>query len=388
MNLENLRRKRVKRMGIRNNGHAGQRRIFFILDRATRKFHGDIALWMQYIEYARKQKANKKVSKLLTDVLRLHPTRPELWIYAANYALDLQGDITEARSYMQRGLRFCKNSRNIWLQYARLEIFYILKMDAKGRVLGLALNEQTDIISGLDEPNADHVSIPKLTAADINPDQDGDISTSKKALETLRLAPVLTGAIPMAVFDAASKQFPGDGNFGEEFFEMVASFEGLPCLSRILGHIVNVLLATAPISAGSLNCFIRQPLVGIDVASADFPEKLSITLSRLKKSMDSSIGMQPQVQLRREMVKWFSSFLTTDSLDPDVRKVLLLTVKKVWNEYLNDLDLKIFQDGDELAELVEHLRSQHLEQLADVGLTRALNIWPENSRLLRIRKTE
>ena len=395
MNLENLRRKRVKRMGIKNSGHAGQRRIFIILDRATRKFHGDVALWMQYIEYARKQKASKKVSKLLTDVLRLHPTRPELWIYAANYALDIQGDINEARSYMQRGLRFCKNSENMWLQYAKLEMIYISKMSAKCQVLGLTQKDRKDTIFGLDDPNADHISIPKLTAAGINSNQDGYKPNNEEALENLRVAPVMTGAIPMAIFDASCKELAGDSNFGEEFFEMVASFEGLPCLNRILDHVVTVLLATAPTSAGNLSCFIRQPLVGIDVASADFPRNLSIALSRLKTSTQmtqhaAALLQCPQlhVQLRPRMVKLFSSFLSTQGLDPDVRRVLLLTVKKTWNQYLIDLESQTDGGADELAELIEHLRNQHLEHLADVGLSQALDLWPENSRLLSINRAE
>src|SRR5277367_1229970 len=40
MNLDTLRRKRVKRLGVKVTAHTGQRRIYFILDRATRKFHG------------------------------------------------------------------------------------------------------------------------------------------------------------------------------------------------------------------------------------------------------------------------------------------------------------------------------------------------------------
>lgn len=80
MNLESLRRKRVKRLGVRTSDHTGQRRIYFILDRAIKKFPGDVGLWMQYITFAQKQKSDKKVLQLVTSLLRLHPTKPELWI--------------------------------------------------------------------------------------------------------------------------------------------------------------------------------------------------------------------------------------------------------------------------------------------------------------------
>ena len=96
---------------------------------------------MQSIEYARKQKAHKKLSQIFTNVLRLHPTKADVWIYAAQFAMDVHADMTEARSYMQRGLRFCKNSKKMWLEYAKLEILYIAKIAARRCVLGLDGNQ-------------------------------------------------------------------------------------------------------------------------------------------------------------------------------------------------------------------------------------------------------
>lgn len=140
INVDALRRKRVKRLGIRATAHNGQRRIFFVFDRGTRKFPGDVGLWMQSVEYARGQHSHKKVSQILTNALRLHPTKSDLWTYAAQFAMEENGDMTEARSYMQRGLRFCKNSSALWLQYAKLELVYIAKIAARRQILGVGEN--------------------------------------------------------------------------------------------------------------------------------------------------------------------------------------------------------------------------------------------------------
>lgn len=137
MNLDTLRKARAKRLGIKSKSYTGQRRILLILDRATKKFHGDAALWLQYLTFARKQKSNKKVSQIITGMLRLHPTDPELWIYAADYALDERGDIIEARTLMQRGLRFCSRSKHLWSAYLKLEMIYIAKITARHQILGL-----------------------------------------------------------------------------------------------------------------------------------------------------------------------------------------------------------------------------------------------------------
>ena len=60
INLDSLRKKRCKRLGIKGaKGYSGQRTVFFILDRGTKKFPGDMGLWMQYIQFCQKEKANR-----------------------------------------------------------------------------------------------------------------------------------------------------------------------------------------------------------------------------------------------------------------------------------------------------------------------------------------
>lgn len=71
MNLEALRRKRVQRLGLKSKSHLGQRKIFFVLDRATRKFYGDIGLWMQYIDFAKKEGASKVLLKVFASCVVL-----------------------------------------------------------------------------------------------------------------------------------------------------------------------------------------------------------------------------------------------------------------------------------------------------------------------------
>lgn len=171
MNLDSLRKKRTKRLGVRTAGHSGQRRIFFILDRATRKFPSDLNLWIQYIEYVRKQKAHKKLSMIFTDALRLHPTSAELWVYAAKSVLDDHADMLQARSYMQRGLRFCKSAKTLWIQYAKLELIYVAKLVARQRILGLdEASQQPKPIEDKELDNdADMIALPSITGEDLDP---------------------------------------------------------------------------------------------------------------------------------------------------------------------------------------------------------------------------
>ncbi|OJJ51426.1 hypothetical protein ASPZODRAFT_138521 [Penicilliopsis zonata CBS 506.65] len=323
MNLDLLRRKRVKRLGIRAAGFSGQRRIFFILDRATRKFHGDIGLWVQYIEYARQQKAHKKLSQVFTDALRLHPTNADLWTYAAKYMIEDHADMTQARSYMQRGLRFCKRSKKLWIDYAKLELIYITKLVARQKILGLdqpikpaALTADT----AFDDLDADMIALPQITEEDINPTAAGDDEVDETALKNLSATPALSGAIPLAIFDTAMKTFDNDDKFGHEFYDMVLGFADIPCLSKILGHVVEVLLAAKPISHHTLICYIRFPTVGIRTDSADFPRALGTSLGRLKEHRHDP-------KLAEEVISWLQPLQQTEGLDPALQQVMAATIR-------------------------------------------------------------
>jgi U3 small nucleolar RNA-associated protein 6 len=321
MNLDTLRRKRVKRLGVRSAGYSGQRRIFFVLDRATRKFHGDSRLWAQYIEYAREQKAFKKLSLIFTDALRLQPTNADLWVYAAKYSLEDHADMTQSRSYMQRGLRFCKSSRKLWVHYAKLELIYIAKLIARQRILGLdqEIDPSASADNGAMDPNADMIAIPRLTGEDVNPSGRDEDGVDDTALQNLNSTPALSGAIPIAIFDSAMKHFSNSDQFGHEFYDMVAEFEDVPCLRKILGHALDAMMEAKPASYHTQICYIKFPTAGIRATSADFPRALGEALGRLKEHRGDR-------NVAREVVAWLRPLAQTEGLEPSLQKVLGVTL--------------------------------------------------------------
>ncbi|KAL3479160.1 U3 small nucleolar RNA-associated protein 6-domain-containing protein [Aspergillus californicus] len=321
MNLDSLRRKRMNRLGVKSGGYSGQRRIFFVLDRATRKFHGDLGLWVQYIDYVRRQKSYKKLSTILMDALRLHPSNAELWMYAAQYSMEDHADMTQARTYMQRGLRFCKSSRKLWLQYAKLELIYITKLVARQRILGLdgSIEAPNQDVAAADL-DADMISMPKLTEEDINP-SGGDDGGDSAALQTLNSTPALSGAIPLAIFDNAIKHFDYDAQFGHEFFDMVFEFEDAPCLQKILSHIVDTLQESKPTSPHTLICYIKLPTAGIQATSAEFPRALGAALSRMQE-----YRQKPGVA--KEIISWLRPVEKTKYLDPSLQMAIAATIHK------------------------------------------------------------
>ncbi|KAK5049341.1 hypothetical protein LTR84_004270 [Exophiala bonariae] len=313
INVDALRRKRVKRLGIKATAHTGKRRIFFVLDRGTRKHPGDIALWMQTIEFARKQKAYKKLQEIFTSVLRLHPTKSELWIYAAQFAVEENGDMTEARSYMQRGLRFCKNVRPMWVQYGRLEMSYIAKIQARREILGIGADRPEQVPEVQD--NEDLLKLPRLTAMDINPDLEDD-KIDTVALENLDATPAMTGAIPMAIYDAAMAHF-GDADIGLSFFNMILEYDQSVTCRRITKHIIDPLLATYPTTWQAHACYIRAPLVSVAVTDPEYPRAFKQSLTRLREAQKTS----EKSKVNEWAQSWLKALIDEEGLDPGIQTV-------------------------------------------------------------------
>jgi U3 small nucleolar RNA-associated protein 6 len=320
INVDSLRRKRVRRLKVRVPMHSGQRRVFFVLDRATRKFPGDIGLWMQQIEYARLQKAYKKLSQISTKALRLHPSKPDLWIYAAHVAMDDHADVTEARSYMQRGLRFCKGSRSLWLEYLKLEVLYIAKIAARKQILGIEERQK----QYMDDPNAELETLPQLRADDRHVSQAEDVNEA----ELLKLAntPALNGAIPVAIFDAAMIQFKDDDKLCLDFFDTVHNMDSLPCLPSVLKHITDHMLRCWPPSWRTVVCNMKLSCVGTAVTSPAFPRRFGSSLKKLQEASVEVASCKGMVDAVRD---WVQTFLENDSLDVALRQIMLSTLSRL-----------------------------------------------------------
>ncbi|CAG5147984.1 uncharacterized protein ALTATR162_LOCUS2128 [Alternaria atra] len=373
-NVDALRRKRVKRLGVRYKG-SGQRTIYLLYNRATRKFSGDLVLWMQYIDFARKDKAYKRLNDIFTSVARLHPTKPDVWILAANYFMDTQADITNARSYMQRGLRFCKNSEVMWLQYAKLETIYVGKIAGRRKILGLDIDRTKK--PGTDEDgDEDMIALPVVTAEDVNPSLKQDDGVDEVALQNLASAPVLTGAIPLAVFDSAMKQFQGKAKLAEKFFDMFAEFSQLACIPRILQHVLDYLQDNSPHAVETAICSFHMQLFGCDPADSE----IALALSKALDMISSTIQQHPNetVKVSEVAVRRLLSLhrLLADS-DSSLQKASRAALRK----YVRAME---DGEGDKAARLAELLRQQGKKDDSELLAQTGIKYWPANEALQKL----
>ena len=327
---------------------------------------------MQYLSFARKQRSNKKLSQILTDVLRLHPTKAELWIFAANFALDERGDMAEARSYMQRGLRFCKQSEELWTEYVRLELGYIAKLIHRMQRLDMMKEKPSSSLSNADgELDADHLMLASVDDSTIVSNLAPVDLVSPDALKSLARTPVLSGAIPVTLFDAAMKESRDNLTLGQKIFNVIYDSEDIPCLSTISEHIVQRLRQIAPASATFLNCYICQPTIGLKPNSGGFPRALSESLNRLNvvvKTDPPPIALAEASRARGVLLNgimhWLLDLLRFEGLDEDLREVLEATLRKTGKLHEIYRQQSSEKNVPEFTRLLERMKSYGLDDLA------------------------
>lgn len=327
-------RKKIRSPELR---FAGQRAVFYILDRGTKKFPGDMGLWMQYISFCEQEGAHRKLAKVFTGVLRLRPREWGVWVKAAKYYAEVQGDMTTARGYLQRGLRFCPVEEGLWGEYVRLEMGWLGKVAARKRILGLDGETKTeeeevgkeDEDEKMEDATAeeDMIALPTVTAADF--DSEPPTTTALAAIAKTTTAPAYTGALPIAIIDACLASFPSATQpaLASRLFDIVALFPFVPATPAILTHVLASLTATTPEAVETFVCDAKLRLLGLAATSLDFPVKLGEALKCFKRGLNS-VTEKERVRLAERAVEVLAPFVEDEEADEDVRVVLLASVER------------------------------------------------------------
>ncbi|KAK4195523.1 U3 small nucleolar RNA-associated protein 6-domain-containing protein [Triangularia verruculosa] len=333
--LDRLRAKRCARLKIRSSSsHASQARTFNIFERAVNKHPGSLELWFAYLDFAANVKATKRWNRIATRALRLHPSEPSLWTLAGRRAAKA-GDMERARAHFLRGCRFCTTEPNLWVEYARCEMEWLQKIEAKkaGKGVRKGVNpveaikdtetlQEGDMIE-FDDEDSDEEMDGEMMLPD--PDAEGADGKKKKKVMTeeetrkIEQSPALSGAIPMAIFDIARKQQFFGARAAEMFFDMFAHFGGLSCQERIVGHVLGAMQEMYPGHACTVSCWIRQPVVGVDVLGVGFPKALREVLARLKQGLGET---KDKKALVKKITTWIEGVLVVEGLDEGIKMVL------------------------------------------------------------------
>ncbi|KAK3904359.1 U3 small nucleolar RNA-associated protein 6-domain-containing protein [Staphylotrichum tortipilum] len=334
--LDRLRAKRCRRLNLRSSSsHASHARTFGIFERAVGKHPGSLSLWRAYLDFAAQAKATKRWRRIAARALRLHPADAGLWALAGRRAAQA-GDMERARAHFLRGCRFCTGEATLWVEYARCEMEWLARMEAKKGGKGVRKGVQPmeaikateavqegDIIRFDDDDEDDSGNEGELMLPD--PDAEG-LGTKPKpkvfdeeARRKMEQSPALSGAIPMAIFGIAQKQPFFSPAAAESFFDAFAAFSTVESQDKIVQHVLGAMEELFPNHPCTCSCQIRQPLIGVDVLTAAFPKALRESLARLKGAMERT---DDKKALAGKMVEWVDTLVATDGLDAAIKTVL------------------------------------------------------------------
>jgi len=111
------------------------RHMHSIYSRATYAFKSNVELWKRWFAFCRSSNATQRLSKALSDAMRYNLQVVDFWMYAAWWEFEDRQNANMARSLMQQGLRNCKTSEKLWLEYFKLELKVAQRLQERQQIL-------------------------------------------------------------------------------------------------------------------------------------------------------------------------------------------------------------------------------------------------------------
>jgi len=201
----------------------------------------------------------------------------------------------------------------------------ILGIDGPSSTLALEVNSyETSGDSGF-AASEDVISILDFKSQ-VRPSALERVDVDAEAVRDPITTPALNGAIPLAIFDHATKQPFYNASVAEGFFNMFSVFREVGALPKIIQHVVDSMKEQFPTDPSTWTCFVKQSVVGTNPLNAEFPTALLESLGRLKISLDE---VENKAMFSKKMESWMESILGLKDLDPGIEKVLQFQIRKL-----------------------------------------------------------
>ncbi|KAJ1657447.1 U3 snoRNP protein [Dispira simplex] len=277
--------------------HIALKRCEMIFERALSRYMGDVNLWLQYLEELKRLGKHSLLAKTYSRAIRVHPTKPQLWLQAASYEYGEQGYVLGARALFQRGLRLNPTSTELWLEYFKMELLYAEKLCQRHELIEehqtpLKEDEEGKIEGEQESTTLDgevHVDIPVLQEEEENGEtQTGEkptpiFSNGDEISESKSANPLLEGAIPRVVFANAITHIPSDVEFRMRFARLYHQF---PRFSKDSSMVYQSVKQDFPHQPKVIVFLAEIPLHGV---TPDAPEYVD-ALAECTKTLDEALS--------------------------------------------------------------------------------------------------
>ncbi|ADM11766.1 snoRNA-binding rRNA-processing protein UTP6 [Encephalitozoon intestinalis ATCC 50506] len=146
--LEKIRDKRVKKKNVGFSLHDMNisKKIVELYRSALYRFN-DPRIVSQFTAYVMGKKMYGEMKNVFAECCTRNPLDVDLWIYCA-FKLFEVGDIESARAMFLKGIRMNSKSTRIRIEFFRMEVMYIEKIEIQNKEIGLDSDDKDEIERG------------------------------------------------------------------------------------------------------------------------------------------------------------------------------------------------------------------------------------------------
>jgi U3 small nucleolar RNA-associated protein 6 len=256
--------------------------------------------------------------------LQKFPSTAELWILAAQYEYETNFNITGARNLFLRSLRLNPEKRELWLEYAKLECFYILKILERRKILGLdkAQEQVSEDLNAFQDQ--DEITLPTITEEELQKTDGPQLDPLLTSpLTDISKNPALNGAIPLAVYSSAITTRPDDICLVARFYDMFASLHPrVPFINLALDKVKEHLEETFPGRGQTLLVQIKDHARGLDPTSKGFPAAIREMIKAANRI--SSLSIPERKECCKGLLRYLEGVSLIEGLDENLQKAIKL----------------------------------------------------------------
>lgn len=298
-----------------------EKRSCFIYSRAAHQFPGDTKLWIHYAKYCIENNMLKSAGRVFMKAIAYCGGHDEtIWLSTMAFHFDICMDTRTARAVAQRGLRMLPKNSSLWMEYFRMELFYLSRLTARRFAMGLTPDEQI-------EQNKDNDDDDVNMEIEISDDEQNNLSediaptdseATKTSSDPVQKLAFWNGGVPLAVLKAACKKATLTDASLSQFYNLASQCPLVPVelLSQMISHLSEVF------PKSSIVQFLSER-VAWDCARVRLEREIAVKKSEANDPIDET-----------ELASMFSS--QTDALLKMGSDTLTELLKKANNEDNSD----------------------------------------------------
>ena len=210
--------------GVTLSDYSLVKRIHVLYQKMIKTFPMEISCYLDYIEWAASVNSTKVLSRTLAQAIQFHSNLAIFWVLAAKWEWDHNQSVSAARILLQRGIRVNPHLQELWIEYFKLEVAWILKLQARRSVLFgnrfPSKQDSADITTLKQEGEDDDPSSADSSINLQELDQERDETNRKLLQDSIsndQHSVLYDYAIPKAIYKASKSSIQSEGSLDVAF---------------------------------------------------------------------------------------------------------------------------------------------------------------------------